>query len=240
MVLEDDDLKRFGIDAGRLARQIGASGALAGAVSTVVDGVWVIGKTPSGITVFLCSDLDPLNSPGMVVAIRAATDGAASVLIGNRFSADLVLRLRAAGLSTLELGEALDAESDRLLTTRLGKVAESASPGAEPKTAPEPRLQISRGRRTFRFDGRDVVLSMVGFGAFVGAAEKVVAGDVMLTYQELHSLTNRSGHRDVLKEIRDQLEQHGIAREDAFDLVKTKHGRGVTIGLPPEEIVIRD
>ena len=230
IVLEEGDLTRFGIHACRLA----------GAVSAVVDGVWMIGNTPSGVAVFLCTDLDPLNSPGTVVAIRAAADGAASVLIGNGFGADLVLRLRAAGLAMLELGEALDTESDRLLTNRLGKVAKSASSGPEPETAPEPRLQISRGRRTLRFDGRDVVLSIVGFEAFVGAAEKVVAGDVMLTYQELHSLTNRSGHRDVLKEIRDQLEQHGIARKDAFDLVKTKHGRGVTIGLPPEDIVIRD
>ncbi len=238
VILEDGDLRRFGIDAGRLAARIAASGGLAGSVSTVVDGVWMLGNSPSGVAVFLCSDLDPLDSPGTVLAIRAAADGAASVLIGREFGAQLVLHLRAGGLSPLELGEALDPESDRLRTDRLGKVAKSASPG--PETVPEPRLQISRGRRTLRFDGRDVVLSMVGFDAFVGAAQKVVAGDVLLTYQELHSITNRSGHRDVLKEIRDQLEQHGIARQDAFGLVKTKHGRGVTIGLSPDDIDIRD
>jgi len=240
VILEDSDLKRFDVDAGRLAGQIATSGGLAGSVSTVVDGVWMIGKTPSGVAVFLCSDLDPLDSPGTILVIRAAADGASSVLIGREFGAQLVLRLRAAGVSPLELREALDADSDRLRTDRLGNVARSASPGPETETVPEPRLQISRGRRTLRFDGRDVVLSMVGFDAFVGAAEKVVAGDVLLTYQELHSITNRSGHRDVLKEIRDQLEQHGIARKVAFGLVKTKHGRGVTIGLPPDDIVIRD
>lgn len=240
VILEDGDLRRFSVDAGRLAARIAASGGLAESVSTVVDGVWMLGNSPSGVAVFLCCDLDPLDSPGTVLAIRAAADGAASVLIGHDFGAQLVLHLRAAGVSPLELREALDAESDRLRTDRLGNVARSASPGPETETVSEPRLQISRGRRTLRFDGRDVVLSMVGFDALVGAAEKVVAGDVLLTYQELYSLTNRSGHRDVLKEIRDQLAQHGIARKVAFGLVKTKHGRGVTIGLPPDDIVIRD
>ena len=240
VVLEDGDLRRFAVDAGRLAGQIAASGGLAGSVSAVVDGVWMIGTTPSGVAVVLCSDLAPLDSPGTVLAIKAAVGGAATVLVGQEFGAPLVLRLKEAGLSAVELGEALDPDADRLPADRLARAAKTASPAAELETGSEPRLQIFRERRTLRFDGRDVVLSMVGFDALVGAAEKVVAGHVMLTYQELHSLTNRSGHRDVLKEIRDQLEQHGITRKDAFGLVKTKHGRGVTIGLSPDDIVIRD
>jgi len=240
VVLEDGDLSRFGIDAGRLAGRIAASGGLAGPVSAVVDGVWTIGTTPSGVAVVLCSDLAPLDSPGTVLAIKAAVGGAASVVVGHDFGAPLVLRLKEAGLSAVEIGEALDPDADRLRTDSLGKVARSASLGSETESGSEPRLQIFRGRRTLRFDGRDIVLSMVGFDAFVGAAEKVVAGEVMLTYQEIHSLTNRASHRDVLKEIRDQLEQHGITREDAFALVKTKHGRGITIGLSPDDIVIRD
>ena len=240
VVLEDGDLSRFGIDAGRLAGRIAASGGLAGSVSAVVDGVWTIGNMPCGVAVVLCSDLAPLDSPGTVLAIKAAVGGAATVLIGQEFGAPLVLRLKEAGLSTLELGEALDPDAGRLRTDYLARAAKSASSTPAPETVSEPRLQIFRGRRTLRFDGRDIVLSMVGFDAFVGAAEKVVAGEVMLTYQEIHSLTNRASHRDVLKEIRDQLEQHGITRENAFGLVKTKHGRGITIGLSPDDIVIRD
>ena len=240
VILEDGDLRRFGIDPGRLAARIAASDGLAGSVSAVVDGVWAIGTTPSGVAVVLCSDLAPLDSPGTVLAIKSAVDGATAVVIGHDFGAPLVLRLEEAGLSAVELGEALDSDADRLLTDRLRKAARPASPAAGLQAASEPRLQIFRGRRILRFDGRDVVLSMVGFDALVGAAEKVIAGEVMLTYQELHSLTNRSGHRDVLKEIRDQLEQHGITRKDAFALVKTKHGRGVTIGLSADDIVIRD
>lgn len=239
VILEPGDLKRFGIEAGRLAAQIAESGGLTGPVSAVIDGVWMIGNTRSGVAVFLCSDPYSLDSTGTVLAIRAAAQREESILIGHAFGAELVPRLKAAGFSTLEICDALDPASDRLLTDRPGKIAMPPFPGPPTETVSEPRLQISRGRRTLRFDGRDVVLSMVAFDAIVGAAEKVVAGDVLLTYQELHSLTNRSGHRDVLKEIRDQLEQHGVARKDAFDLVKTKHGRGVTIGLPREDIVIR-
>ena len=47
VVLEDGDLTRFGVDANRLAGQIGASGGLAGPVSAVLDGVWTIGSGPA-------------------------------------------------------------------------------------------------------------------------------------------------------------------------------------------------
>ena len=62
----------------------------------------------------------------------------------------------------------------------------------------------------------------------------------MLTYQELYALTNRATHRDVINELRDKLQKQGLTREQAFDLVKTVHGRGLTISLPGQDIDIRD
>jgi len=44
----------------------------------------------------------------------------------------------------------------------------------------------------------------------------------------------------VINEIRDKLHKQGLTREQAFDLVKTVHWRGVTIGLPGPDIDIRD
>ena len=64
VVLEDDDLTRFGIDANRLAGQIGAGGGLAGPVSAVVDGVWMIGSGPAGRVLMLCDTADRLEGRG--------------------------------------------------------------------------------------------------------------------------------------------------------------------------------
>lgn len=243
LVLDEKDIRRFGLDPERLAARIAASGGLSGGMAQVADGIWSIGTAPSGIAVILCCDAQLLDSPGTILAIKTALDGAAGVLIAQEFSAPIALRLQEAGLSTVEIGEVLvpaGSGTDRLAPDRLDDAARSTAICAGAKTAPEPRLQIFRARRTLRLDGRDIVLSMTGFDAFLGAAEKVVAGEVMLTYQELHSLTNRASHRDVINELRDQFEKHGLSREQAFELVKTIHGRGMTIGLPRSDIGIND
>jgi len=243
ILLDEQDLKRFSIDPEKLAARIAASGGLSGTVDQIVEGIWSAGTTPSGVAVVLCRAAHHLEPPGTLLAIKAAVGSDGALLIAHEFDASVVIRLKEAGFSTANLGDVLvpdNAGSERLELDRLVVAARSTAnvTGAEP--APEPRLQIFRARRVLRLDGRDIVLSMTGFDAFSGAAEKVVAGEVMLTYQELHSRTNRASHRDVMNELRDQLESHGLSRAEAFDLVKTVRGRGMTIGIATSDIDIRD
>ena len=243
LVLDEQDLERFSIDPEKLAARIAASGGLAGTVDQIVEGIWSVGATPSGVAVVLCRSAHLLEAPGTLLAIKAAVGGDGALLIAHEFGAPVVLRLKEAGLSTADLGDVLvpdNAGSERLELDRLVVATRSTASAVGAEPAPEPRLQIFRARRVLRLDGRDIVLSMTGFDAFSGAAEKVVAGEVMLTYQELHSRTNRASHRDVMNELRDQLESHGLSRAEAFDLVKTVRGRGMTIGLAKSDIDIRD
>lgn len=243
LVLDEQDLRRFGLDPEMLVARIAASGGLSGGIAPIAEGIWMIGTVPSGVTVALCRDSCLVDAPGAVLSIKAAANGAAVVLIALDFGAHLVLRLKEAGLSTAVLGEVLVSDgtgTDRLEPGRLADAARTSATVTEAEAVPEARLRISRARRTVHLDGSDIVLSLTGFDAFLGAAEKVVAGEVMLTYQEIHSLTNRASHRDVINELRDQFEKHGLTREQAFDLVKTIHGRGMTIGLSRSDIDVRD
>ena len=188
----------------------------------------------------LCSDVDALDLAGSVFAIKAATGGDAVLLVADEISTRTRLRMEEAGVSATPLADVVIADPigrDRLDTERASARLPVA---ASTEAAPEARLQISRSRRAIRLDGRDIILSTAAFDAVLGAAEKLVAGEVMLTYQELHSLTNRATHRDVINEIRDQLERHGLARPETFALIKTVHGRGVAIGLDRNEVDIRD
>ncbi|NJO54681.1 MAG: hypothetical protein HC829_07450 [Bacteroidales bacterium] len=175
--------------------------------------------------------------------MKAAAGRSPVTLIARDFDPAARVRLREAGLSAVHLKAALVADEpgmDRLVPERIEATVRSTAAAPTSEMAAPARLQISRGRRTLRLDGRDVVLSLTGFDAFLAAAEKIVAGDVMLTYQEIYALTRRASHRDVVNELRDQFQKHGLTREEAFALVKTVHGRGLTVGLPAGDVDIRD
>jgi len=243
VALTEDDLKRYSVDGEHLAGEIAASGGLVGGVVRMDDGVWLIGKAPSGYAMVLCNNPDRLEAPGMILALKAAVGGTRVALIATAIEATIAIRWREAGISVLDFSEVMipdQSGADRLDLARIlaePHVAATSSDAAASRTA---RLMISRSRRSVQLDGRDFVLSLTEFDCFLGAAEKVAAGQVMLTYQELYALTNRATHRDVINELRDKLQKQGLTREQAFDLVKTVHGRGLTISLPGQDIDIRD
>lgn len=243
LILEEQDLERFSVAPEKLAARIAASGGLTGRTAQIVDGIWAIGTAPSGVVIVLCQDTSLVDAVGTVLSIKAAVDGAPVVLIAADFGAASLVRIHESSLSSALISDVLVSDAtgtDRLELGQLADVARALAPGAAAVLAPEARLRIFRTRRTLRLDGRDIVLSLTGFDAFCGAAEKVVAGEVMLTYQELHTLTNRASHRDVINEIRDQFQKHGLSREQAFGLVKIIHGRGMTIGLSAHDIDVCD
>ena len=56
-MLEPDDLRRFGIDADRLAGALAASAGLPAVASQIADGLWLLGRVPSGRCLVLCVDV---------------------------------------------------------------------------------------------------------------------------------------------------------------------------------------
>jgi hypothetical protein len=243
IVLTEDDLKRFSIDGERLAGEIAASGGLVGNVARIDDGLWLIGKAPSAHSVVLCRNPERLEAPGMILAVKAAAGGTRVALIVPAIDPTHAIRCREAGITVLDLGEVMirdQSGTDRLVVERIRENPQVEGVFSDGVTSKAARLLISRSRRSVQLDGRDFVLSLTEFDCFLGAAEKVAAGLVMLTYQELYALTNRATHRDVINELRDKLQKQGLTRDQAFDLVQTVHGRGLTINLPRQDIDIRD
>ena len=243
IVLTEDDLKRFSIDGERLAGEIAASGGLVGNVARIDDGLWLIGKAPSAHSVVLCRNPERLEAPGMILAVKAAAGGTRVALIVPAIDPTHAIRCREAGITVLDLGEVMirdQSGTDRLVVERIRENPQVEGVFSDGVTSNVARLLISRSRRSVQLDGRDFVLSLTEFDCFLGAAEKVAAGLVMLTYQELYALTNRATHRDVINELRDKLQKQGLTRDQAFDLVQTVHGRGLTINLPRQDIDIRD
>lgn len=179
VVLDEQDLKRFGIDSDRLAAKIAASGGLVGAPAPIADGLWSLGATPGGVAVVLCSDPDRLEAPGTILAIRAAIGGSPGMLVAAVLGPTAKIRLCEAGLAAAQVDDALMADgigTDRLALERLADSGPTGSSDVASGIASSARLQISRARRILRLDGQDIVLSLSGFDAFTGAAERSSRG----------------------------------------------------------------
>lgn len=244
VVLSPEDVRFFTIDPDRLASAIAAASGLSGGVTKVADGMWLLGRIPSGSAVVLCTCDRALKAPGSILVIKSVAPDLDAIVVIPRLSTATRLRLEEASLATASLEEVTDCDHrsrmERLDPERLRRIVCNRASTAGASDDARSRLEISRSHQSVRLDGQDIVLSLTGYDALLGAAEKLVSGGGMLSYRELHSLTNRASHRDVINELRDQLEKQGLSRQEAFELVKTVHGRGMAIGLERGEVHIRD
>lgn len=242
--LGEEEIRRFAMDADRLIEAIAISGECTGTIDRVADGLWFIGRSPQGLRLVLCPDSKTLASLGTILALKAVSgETALLVVLTSALDRATAMRLHEAGIRAVDIDAVLISGpigTGRLATELIEMpAAEQAAPSLAPKAALK-RLTISRSRRTVCLDGNLFMPSPAGFQCILGAAHKVISGQVVLTYQELYELTNRATHRDVIKEVRDQLEELGLSREACLEFLKTLHSRGVTISIPAREIEILD
>jgi len=117
-VLEPDDLRRFGIDADKLISAIAASGGLPAAASVVADGLWLLGRPPTGICVFLCRGTHLLMAPATILATRMAAGSAPITVITMDLDPATELNLRAAGIEARSLTECVLVDDRRSRSPR--------------------------------------------------------------------------------------------------------------------------
>ncbi|RHZ90381.1 hypothetical protein D1114_23500, partial [Cereibacter sphaeroides] len=154
VILQKDDLRRFSVDVDRLVARIAASGNLGGAVARVVDGLWLLGDTPSGHTVVLSIDDDNLVAPGAVMAIRAAVGAKPIMAIVHDLSATIAVRLREVGVEPHKIAAVFKAGSDG--TERLVLDPPSSAP----------RLVMTLSAQSVTLDGRRLDLPTQMFALF--------------------------------------------------------------------------
>lgn len=241
--LDCEDLRRFVINADRLVEAIAISGGFTRSIEQIVDGLWFAGRSPQGFSLALCPDSETLKSAGAIIALKTIAGDTPLVVITPAPDAPTRMRFHEAGLRAIDIDSVIisDPSGTERLATELIRIPAPLQLATARATEVVPkRLTISRSRRTVCLDSKVFIPSPAVFACVLGAALKVVSGQVLLTHQELYELTNRTNHRDVIKELRDQLEGLGLSREICRAFVKTIHGRGVTIDILPEEIEIVD
>ncbi len=226
VVLDDGDLTRLGVDANRLAGQIGASGGLAGAVSAVVDGVWTIGSGPAGRVLMLCDSADRLEAPGAILALKSAAAPWPVTVIAHEPEPALVLRLRESGIEVRALAEVFRADRegvDRLIL----------DDGCIPTG--DARLVLHRQGQFAVLDGRRLDLAPQMFVLFRLLAERSLQRDPVLKSQEIEAQFQRTP-REMVRDLRRALVTCGLPEEAAVTLVQTVRSRGYRLGLAPSEV----
>ncbi len=230
VLLEPGDLKRFGIDAGCLAAQIGKSGSLTGSVSIVAEGVWTIGSGPAAGVLMLCDDAKRLGAPGVILAMKSAAAPRPVTVIATEPDPALVLRLREAGIEAWDVTAVIRTNAEGV--DRLVLDGTSVSTG-------DVRLVLHRPAQFAVLDGRRLDLPPQMFALFRMFVERSVQRDPVFKAEEIEAQFQRSP-REFVRDLRKALIACGLAEEVAEGLVRTVRTRGYRLGLASSEVAIED
>jgi len=228
VVLGEGDVRRFSINGDPLAEAIAASGGLNGGVHPIADGVWSLGRAPSGRAILLCRNLECLDAPGMFLALRSATNGTLATILAVDVKPAMAARLGEARFDCLELGDVIAADADgnrRLVLDCL-----------EPRIK-APRLVMHTGTHAAILDGRRLELPRQMFSLFRMLAEQIGQRDPVVKKETIEAQTGRPAN-EILRDLRSALVSCGLTRDEARALVITVRGYGYRLGLDPAEVVI--
>ncbi len=227
-VLDPDDLRRFGIEADRLAETIAASGGLSGSVTCIDDGIWLLGVAPAGRGIVLCRDPERLMAPGAILAMRATAGTAPVTVLAAEVDAPVALRLQEAGVDTRLLAEVMlhgEGDRERLSLERLAPAAGAV------------RLVLDRRTQSAIHDGRRLDLPPQMFALFRILVEQGRMRDPLVRKQEIEARTGRPAN-EIIRDLRRSLVACGLGSDVAEALIVTVRPRGYRLGLPASEIGI--
>lgn len=231
VVLEPDDLRRFGIEPDRLAGALAASGGLTGGVTRIGDRIWLLGRVPSGRCLVLCGDVSALDAPGAVMALRSAAGTAPIIVIATEIDAASELRLQEAGVGTSTLAACIvvdESGAEHLEVDRLSPIGAAA-----------PRLVLSRSRQSVMFDERRLDLTPQMFALTRLFAEQAGQRDPVLRKEIIDAQTGRPAN-EIVRDLRKALVGCGLSRAAAEALIVTVRGYGYRLGIAPAEVAVED
>ena len=230
VILTEEDLRSFGLDPGRLAAEIAATGALSGVTACIAEGLWALGVSPAGTAVVLCSDPAVLDSPGANLAIRASVGARPICVVASEPDLAWGLRLREAGVHVQPLTDVLVPGAD-------GRDRLAAD--LAPANATTVRLVLRRSLQTAILDGRPLDLPMQRFVLLRMLAEQLFRRDPVLLLQTIERELGRDP-RGIARDLRTSLVANGLSKTEAEALIALVRGRGYRLGLAPAEVVLED
>jgi DNA-binding winged helix-turn-helix (wHTH) protein len=204
---------------------------LSAAATVVADGLWLLGRLPTGICVFLCRDTHLLMEPATILATRMAAGSAPITVITIDLDPTTQLQLRAAGIEIRSLAECVIVDErgmEIVAFDRLSPIAVTA-----------PRFVLSRSRQSAMFDGRRLDLTPQMFALIRLFVEQAEQRDPVLRKEVIDAQTGRPAN-EIVRDLRKALVGCGLSRAAADALIVTVRGYGYRLGIGPTEVVVED
>ena len=228
VVLTEDDLTVFRVDAAQLVSAIGAAAGFDAIPALIAAKVWHLGVTPSGRAVFLAVEPAALAGESIAATIRRIARSDAVTILGPKLPADAVLRFLDSGFHLVQtLSVMLPASGG------IGTTIDAASLNPVPAAA---SLRVRTGAAEVFWFGRSVILSHQMFPVFQRLLEKAVR-DQVASGSHVEGTTGRVA-RDLVRDLREAFKAVGFTDAEAKSFIKVVHGRGYRLGVAAAQIVV--
>lgn len=194
--LTPDDLLQFRIHVERLIEIVAQGSDVSGPVERIANGLWCVGRLPSGRTIAVALKAWVLKHPGTILLLKAAACGSPMTLVSPDPGCAVRRRLVEAGINFMELLRALKPRCD----------GADILDGAVLEPAPAaPQLVIERRARRVTFGDRDIRLSRQSFRLFLYLCERALQGPAIVSVRDIEDHVWGSGIHRIASSVRDPI-----------------------------------
>ena len=228
VVLEPSDLLRYRIDEERLALATAVAGKLTGTPTAISAGLWSMGRTATGRSIFLCRSPRDVFTPGISLVLKSLAAGTPPIVVFDQIDPSSGIRLRDMEIDAHELHEIIRAKEEG---------GEMISFDGLLSPADRIRLVLHRSRHAVTLDGRvlDLPLQMIALVRLF--SEQAIGPDPRLKKQEIEINTGREA-KEIMRDLRNALIGCGLTRAHVDELFVSVRGIGYRLALSSEEIEI--
>lgn len=233
-VLEEDDLREFRIDPERLIGLIAETSGFSVPIEPLAPDLWRIGRLTSGRSIVIGVAGRALDQPGIVLLLKAAAGDARVTVLAPDPGPAVRMRFLEAGIDLIELREALlpiEGTVDRLNSRLLEPNGVGPQHGAE--------LVVRKGAATIEWCGTTIGFTHQQFPVLLRLLEGARSRSRIVSGPAVEAMTGREA-KDLVRELRQRVEAAGFSGTEAKSLFKAVHGRGYTLGVLPEKIILEE
>lgn len=227
--LSEDDLRVYSIDAPGLAAAISITAGCSPEPPEIAAGLWLLGRTAAGRTVFLALEARTLVNEGALLRLRQAAGDQVITLLSPKLPTIIAQTFGDAGVFLVETAQVLIPGS--------GPFGAALDRSTLEPTASKPKLELRLATGTVQWQGRSVILSYQLSPVFRQLAEAGRTREPIVSGPKLEGTSGREA-KDLIRELRNAFKDAGFAHTEVMALIKVARNRGYYLSIPAADIVI--